>query len=517
MANLTGGAERVSLGSDYTLVAPGLKGTARLIDGGGADVRAAEESSDLLDRVLAEAEMRSVKTVEIRATPVPGTTGDDRGAFDVRDANGDDAILLSIPDLGPEVGEVVMSVDEAGAVSWHFATDDGGVQAPSSRGAGGQRRFYIRRHVPSTPPADGADRALFGAVGRKLLKVIVYPITDTLVGKPARAIAEHWESANRAYGLRRFGPDDYRLPTKEKADRARHALTADEAKRLGQGRALLFLHGTFSTANGAFHDMPPELVKDLHARYGGRVFAFDHFSLSHDPKKNIERFLQMLGELSPDGDIEVDVVSHSRGGLVARTLADGKDAFGIPTERVKVRRAVFVGVPNRGTALAQPDHVVHMIDRLTTGLNLVPPGGIADVLEGILIGVKIIGHGALKALDGLASMNPDGDFLKKLNAPRAPNAEYYAVAANYQPADEALKSLVGRAKGTAANFLADRVFETAENDLVVPESGVYERNGCEGFPIGTERCLRLPATAGVMHTGMFGNPEVARRMSEWLQ
>lgn len=514
MAELRGGAERISLGFDYTLVAPGLRGRAQLLNAGGTNLRAAEESTGLLDDVLAKADMRSVKTVEIRAANVLGTAA---GASQLRDANGDDALVLETPDLGPETGQLVMSVNEAGAITWHFAMEGGEIASPdtsASRGAGAPRRFYIRRDAPSVPPGlDTNDRALFGATGRKLLKVIVYPVTDRLLGKPARAIAEYWEEANRAYGLRRFTPADYRAPTSTDAERSAVALTTDDAQRLTRGRALLFLHGTFSTAHGAFHDIPPELMGELHRRYDGRVFAFNHFSLSHDPKQNVEQLLARLQQLLPSGSLDVDIVSHSRGGLVARTLAEGKDAFGIDTDRVRVHRIVFAGVPNQGTLLAKPDHMVSMIDRMTTALNLVPPGGVADILEGVLIGVKIIGHGALKALVGLRSMDPDGDFLQQLNKHGRNDAEYLAISANYAPSDAGLRGIV---RG-AVDSVMDRVFEANENDLVVPESGVYAKNGSLGFPIADARCVRIPESAGVMHTGMFGHGAATKALGEWLR
>jgi hypothetical protein len=59
--------------------------------------------------------------------------------------------------------------------------------------------------------------------------------------------------------------------------------------------------------------------------------------------------------------------------------------------------------------------MVDMLDRMTNVLNLFPPGGVADILEGVLIGVKIIGHGTPNGLVGLKSMHPDGAFLKRLN------------------------------------------------------------------------------------------------------
>jgi len=520
MEPLTGGAERVSLGGNVSLIAPGLKGNARLLSGVIGAVRAAEESSDLLDVALARADMRGLRTVEIRAAAVPTPP-----AADLRDSRGDGALMLEVPDLGEDAEQVVLSVDEAGAMTWHFATDvhtvddvdDVPVRTPTG-GAGTMRgaqtrRFIINRSVPQSDDTDaGTHRALFGALGRKLLKVLVFPVSDALLNKPARVLAERWEANNRTYGLRRFTPDNYRLPSSTPSERDALALTRDDASALAAGRALMFVHGTFSTAHGGFHDMPPALMQEFYQRYHGRVFAFNHFSLSHDPVENVRQFNNLLQQVLPSGTLDVDIVAHSRGGLVARTLADGADAFGLDTSRISVHRAVFAGVPNSGTPLAKPEHMIEMIDRLTTGLNVVPAGGVADILEGLLIAVKIIGHGALKALAGLRAMDPDGDFLRTLNRPGRRHDGFLAIAANYEPKDSGLKSLVGR----ATNSVVDRVFEQAGNDLVVPERGVYEVNGCDSFPIAGDRCLRLPASAGIMHTGMFGNPEVAARLRDWL-
>ena len=56
--------------------------------------------------------------------------------------------------------------------------------------------------------------------------------------------------------------------------------------------------------------------------------------------------------------------------------------------------------------------------------------------------VKIVGHGALKGLDGLQSMNRQGPFMKDLNAHGTAGADYYAISANYEPRDPGLKGLV---------------------------------------------------------------------------
>jgi hypothetical protein len=510
MPALTGGYERVDLGGGYVLVAPGLRGRAERYSPGTVDLRAIESATSLLDEVLARNDMASVTTVDISASQIPT----DDTASDLRDPHGEEALLFEVPDLGPSAGQVVLSVNEAGGLSWHFPIEAGQIQPPSERGRGGKKRFLITRRVPPAPaPETMRDRALFGVVGRKILKVIVYPVSDILLAKPAQWVAQYWEGRNRSYEIRNFSPENYRQATATSDDRQRLALTAKQLDSLAQGRTLLFIHGTFSNGHSAFHDLPPAFMTEVYRRYGGRVVAFNHFTISHDPQTNVRWFLDEIRKMSSGKKLEIDVVCHSRGGLVARTLAEGKSAFGMDTDAVDVRRIVFVAVPNQGTLLANPDHVGNMIDRLTTSLNFIPPGSPADWLEGLLIAVKIIGHGALNGLVGLQSMHPQGEFLTSLNRGGRPHAEYLAIAANYEPVDEGLRSLACR----SANVLVDAVFEEAENDLVVPERGVYEKNGSESFPIAVERCLRLPATAGVMHTTIFRNTDVVRRLGEWLR
>jgi hypothetical protein len=68
----------------------------------------------------------------------------------------------------------------------------------------------------------------------------------------------------------------------------------------------------------------------------------------------------------------------------------------------------------------------------------------------------------------------------------------------------------------SADAVVDRVFDKAENDLVVPELGVYDKNGCDSFPIAAERCLRFPGTTGVTHVTMFGRSELVERLGTWL-
>ena len=167
MPALNGGYERVDLGGGYVLVAPGLRGRAERLGQATPGLRAIENATPLFDDVFARNEMTTVTTVDITAAQVP--TGEVASAL--RDTHGEDALLLEVPDLGPQAGQVVLSVDEAGALSWHFPLDEGHIQPPSVRGVGDKKRFLVRRRVPPAPPPEAArDRALLGAIGRKLLR-----------------------------------------------------------------------------------------------------------------------------------------------------------------------------------------------------------------------------------------------------------------------------------------------------------------------------------------------------------
>jgi hypothetical protein len=506
MPALTGSVQSVPLGEGYAIRAPGILGAADLQRPRDAAARArsrsAEDGTPALEAALAATNVTEVRQVDLRLQPSPPAGP----ASALRSGDGQEMVELQVPDLGADTGQLVLACDEAGVLTWHLPVDDQlAVQPPATRGSGGVKKFRIPATRPAPPPPDvAASRSLLGLVGRKLLKVLVYPVLDPVVGAISEAFAERWEAANRPYGVRLFTPTDFRAPVSG-------TMSAADWSRLGAGRALLFIHGTFSTAHGAFGQIPDAAFQALFQRYGERVLAFDHFTLSHDPRRNVEWLLE---HIPPGLALDLDVVCHSRGGLVARTLAERPSAFGLDSSRVNVQRVVFVCTPNQGTLLAHPDHMVRMIDRLTTALNLFPTGPVTETLEALITAVKVIGHGALKGLEGLASMRPGGPFLKELNGGSAPsNPGYCAIAADFEPVDQGLRALV---TGSLADAVLDRVFQDVANDLVVPEPGVYGANGTASFPIPDARLLKAPPADGIIHTTIFGYPPATAKLLEWL-
>lgn len=498
MAILDGSARPVELAPGYRLQAPGLVGAAEIapVRQPGVRARASELSTAALDEAFDATDVRELQTITVDAAPAPSAA--DR---QVRTTRGEAGLVLEVPDLGETVGQVVLAIDESGVVTWHYPEDGAGaLRTPAVRGAGGVRRFVIRAaNVPAAPGDDPTTRSLATIVGRKVLKVLVYPLVDTVLQHSARYFARKWEEQHRPYSLRWFRPENYRDP-------AGPPLVDADWDVLGRGRALLFLHGTFSRSFSAFHGLSPDAMGELSARYEGRVFAFDHYTMSHDPERNL---VELLDRLPVSVQLQLDVVSHSRGGLVARALA-GETSSG-PIPRVRVERSVFVAAPNHGTALADARHLSELIDRYTTILNLIPPGPhevVTDVLEAIITAVKMVGSAALDGLPGLGAMAPDGAYLARLNTGVPVGASYYGIAADYEP--------TGGLKGFVIDGIADRVFGRSANDLVVPTEGVYAGSDDPAFPIPTDRLLQIGRPEAVGHTRYFGHPATASALLEWL-
>jgi hypothetical protein len=133
----------------------------------------------------------------------------------------------------------------------------------------------------------------------------------------------------------------------------------DHASPVSSGRILLFLHGTFSNGEnlvGAFGDTPSgrEFLRWSAQQYD-QLLAFNHPMLSVTPFLNA---LQLARGFA-DGRAEVDIVCHSRGGLVARWWLEALRRADGPDYRV-----VFVGSPPGGTALASPANIRGTLDLL---------------------------------------------------------------------------------------------------------------------------------------------------------
>jgi hypothetical protein len=104
-------------------------------------------------------------------------------------------------------------------------------------------------------------------------------------------------------------------------------------------------------------------------------------------------------------------------------------------------------------------------------------------------------------------MRPGGDYASWLNAgARTGDTRYFAVASDVSPSEPGLRHLV-------LTHGLDRLLRGA-NDYVVPADSVFAANGSGYFPIADR--LVLEGAGAVAHTKYFAEPQVRRRIFEWL-
>jgi pimeloyl-ACP methyl ester carboxylesterase len=385
---------------------------------------------------------------------------------------------VTVPAPNLDEAQAVLEVDEFGLVRWHFATD--------SEPSGGPVRGELTQtfSIPVEPiEIDGdpvaRERGFLGIGVRKVLHLIRFPV-EYVAGRVAEFAVGRWEDKYRPYGLHRASPR-YFAGAPDPAD----------AGLFDGAPVLLLIHGTFSVGRSGFAGLAA-LLPELTRRYDGRVVVFDHPSVHVDPDENVRR---LLASLPPAATSVVDVVAHSRGGLVARQLASA----GQPAPAV--RRIIHVATPNAGTTLASPEHLGDLLDMFSNLVNLFTDEGSGAVASAVIEVVKQIATGALGGLDGLAAMDPAGKALAQLNkAPADPATKVAAITCDYDAAGAA-------AALRALDFAADRLFGTG-NDLVVPTTGVYDA----GSYRVDDRLDLTGSTPSIAHSSFLGDP----RVHAWL-
>jgi hypothetical protein len=482
----------------YSLEAPGLRGTISEMSPSESASRSDAGTHELrLQEALRNADVYSLKTFEIEVDGVASdTTGATRAGGGAVTADGEPAMVLRSPYLGAETAQAVLYTDEAGASRWVFASQTGGAQDASRSGAAAVEFLLPLESAPLPPRSDSqpGTRAALTKLGRRFVHVLAWATGD-IIGKGALFVAERWEKSRRPYQLRRFPFDDSAPPAWDE---------------FAKGPALLLIHGTFSTAPSAFAQLSPEATAVLREMYGNRVVAFNHPSMYHSPVDNVK---QLFESLPSDVNLEVDIVTHSRGGLVGRELTERATRYDTQGKNLRVRRAVFVASPHRGTILTDSKHGIKMLDRYTNIFTDLPDDAFTITMEALFAVAKLVYHGAAGALPGILSMYPPGAYLGDLNAKPDHQTEYYAIGADFKPVGSSLLSRFGWA---IANAAVDGIFGEA-NDAVVPTNGSYElQSPVTGFPILPKQRLVLGQDAGIHHCNYFGSKRVSDQIIAWL-
>jgi pimeloyl-ACP methyl ester carboxylesterase len=283
-------------------------------------------------------------------------------------------------------------------------------------------------------------------------------------------------------------------------------------------RALLFIHGTFSNSANIFDQLTgaPKGQDFLGraAKHYDEVLAFDHHTLSISPTLNALD----LSRLFVGCQAQVDVVAHSRGGLVARWWLEG-----FSRQAQAQSKAVLVGSPLYGTSLASPPKLRNAIDFITNvGHALSAVGGLASTaLPFLTVGVGLVkvvtsitGLGAkLPLIDAVVAMIPglaaqsrvDNNFeINRLRQQIGKSPDYYAVISNFEPADVgwAFWKRLGDWRDRLKDRAADLVFED-ENDLVVDSKSMIDIFDA----VKIQNVHDFKTTNQVHHTNYFQQPE----------
>jgi CHAT domain-containing protein len=453
----------------------------------GVDAQVAPRShAEPTDRARLEDVVQRAGLVERSCLDVE-VSGTTRGGPRTRGATSG-RLRVELPAVSDDEGHLLL-VDEGGVLRWELPV------ASATRSSRSVTAFEVELSEAGPP----AQRGVVVAVAKRVLRVFAFKRLDPVFGAVGNQFVRRWEERNRPYRLRTFTEEDYRRADVD-------ALSPEAVRELLQGGpGLLLIHGTSSLSHSGFGLLPPEEVRGFNQRYRGRVLAFDHPTLGSDPKENAAWLAQ---HLPTDGALEVDVLCHSRGGLVARVLAERPSDVSLDPGILKLRSVTFVATPNSGTPLCDRSHLVDFVDAYTNLLDLIPDNPISDTANGLLELLKQLAVGAYGGLEGAMAMDPAGPFLAWLNQPCQTRCLYRAVAADYEPPSGApvARSLRDR--------LLDRVFGGEANDLIVPTSGAYGWNGGSRFPV-RERIV-LPGDRAVDHSSYWVATEALAAFRTWL-
>jgi hypothetical protein len=327
----------------------------------------------------------------------------------------------------------------------------------------------------------------------------------------------------------------------------------DEVIPIDKGPILVFIHGTASSCQGSFgklweSDNPyGKEARDRFAqRYGERVFAFEHLSLTESPISNA---LALAGHLPKGG--EVHLISHSRGGMIGELLCLGgcEDVGAILTKEsikqlfaadrtiweqiglsplneraqrdrdaayehdrealdtlirllkdgFKVKRFVRVACPARGTTLAS-GRLDRWLSMLSFLFEKATGGGLfSDGVDFLFSVVKE--RTDPRALPGLEAMMPGSALTRLLHLPKLETQSDLSVISGDMEGDTLLEKL-------GLKQLVSDWFYSADNDLVVNTGSMS--GGLKRPPKGA-RFLRDQGPE-VNHFSYFMN----RKSVQWL-
>jgi pimeloyl-ACP methyl ester carboxylesterase len=450
---------------------------------------------------------------------------------------------------------VAMLIDQDGYLRWviEAVPEDGGNQEATDPTA--EVTATLQLPLTLRAPAGGAQPEVEGGEKNwvKRLKAWVLRMSARLVGKPvAQKLVAKMEMERRT-GLVHLRapwptPESWRFVT-TMADVT--GLPTDRAPRI-----LLLVHGTFVNLDGSYALLPATVPGRalLRTLIGGKdpatgepyydaVVGYDHLTLSATPLENALDLVDLLQTRTWPHAPVFDVVTTSRGSLVARCLIERVvPRMGRPPGWT-FRKVVMIGPANGGSELARFDNWRDLLDQLTnltkatakTAAFLAPGAagvlkGVSSVVVGVAWLVKALVYAAIEDghVPGLAALDPSGRFIKDVNNQPLPDGlpervPYHRVTSDFEwEADAELpylgddRNLRVRALLAAADKAVDKLFKDQPNDLVndCPSAHVGHPALQSWFDAG-ER-LHYGPNRWIHHLNHFLQPLTLAAIARWL-
>lgn len=388
----------------------------------------------------------------------------------------------------------------SGALTFHVPLERRSVAA------GHELRFEVRSR--SLADSSTARRGPISRVVKFVTMKLITPLVDRALPKLAAA----WE--RRAWQQRRLDEGWHRVTRESLLAGRLERVQPKAALGASRQRSLLLIHGTFSNAVGCFAALTRtsgDFFDSMQARYGERIFAFNHFTVSKTPQENARDLLAAL----PAGPHTFDVITHSRGGLVLRSLVEQSEAFGALRSRFELGRAVLVAAPNEGTPLATGARWQQTLGWLANLLEILPDNPFTFGAELIAEGLAWLAARATGRMPGIAAMDATGELIGELRlSDGAPANRYAALVSNYEADSGVLQRML--------DVGVDAFFATA-NDLVVPTEGGWRvpMGSAATLPAAAIGCFgpggNIVDTTPVFHNNFFERPAAIAFLTRALQ
>jgi len=304
---------------------------------------------------------------------------------------------------------------------------------------------------------------------------------------------------------------------------------------ISKGHILLFIHGTFSKSQMYLDELGRipqgrEFLNRIQKRTTyDQVLAFDHPTLALSPILNA----MDLAKIFAGCKAKIDVISHSRGGLVTRWWLEGHGP-----RPPGLTRAILVGSPLAGTSLAAAPslratvnlltNVARCLEKISELTSATFPfftviTGLLRVLgsAGMVMAKTPMFDAAIALIPGLSSqaMVSNNEELNRLNRISISPPEYYAVCSDFEPVSPGWEfwKFFNNFGDRVTDWAADLVFRKP-NDLVVDSGSMTVLpHPPNQLGIQADRTLDFGKNGTVYHTVYFRQKKTVESLEKWLQ